>query len=600
MLMECVINSKKIETNVLLRNLLYLEDLIKEHFLIGRLNKGVGIKDKFLIQKWGINNKTISYYLETTGVIKQSKNDYPSFKSYRVDKSLLLIYIFACIGISAFDRHDISKAKREGFNLNSLIEGIDSQLKNDKKERNTRYTSNKKYEQRVINYIYDSLSLLVNAKEPFFTNHFNKQKTSVLLFFENSSSNTLIPTTNSDLSNQLINVLVVNIKNKKGKQIDSVTLRVKNLFQSNFNSIISLSSSSSSLSYLYNSVHYIDLFVEKYSDTLLSHKGKAMRKNSDSNYTIEEYLNKIKGFGYYKFSIEKNDIMNIKDSWIDDETFEKECVQTIINFLNTESPLFKKINTLIDEVNKLNPIYKFVFNPKVEIKEDKKLQTTLLKASGRQYNKLCDVKAHTKIGEIGEAKRNTLLKKFCYDTEGFDISSTIWTITKALMTKKADINFDLKQELVNEKYFDKNGVLISDRKSFKPLNQITYFCRDKVHAWITYNTQSVRKEFEKKFGVGDHWLELDEDVFTKIYYKENKLTKNDKSLIDSIFFYESILELSVIRDCLKEGIDVLNVYDCFFLKNRNHYPRLKEIIETELACLIDFYYAVRWSYPVNE
>lgn len=301
---------------------------------------------------------------------------------------------------------------------------------------------------------------------------------------------------------------------------------------------------------------------------------------------IIKYLTKLPGFGVDKYSISKSKIMSLTDSsylWN-----EKQIKTTIKNYVDSVSPLVAIIQSLINEINAYKPLFKYSFSIKVE--EDQTLNgKDIWKASGRQYNKLASYRGHKILeGEL-ESQRVSLLKRLGYDSEGYDISSTIWTTAKALITGTAEPDFDLKSQLVAEQYEDINGEIVTNRKQFKPLTQICFFCKNAHHAYMTYISSETRKDFEDKMGDDFKWPEFSEKTFSDIYYKCKSYIRNTNEFIDTIFFWESIWELSTILQCYKEGIAVLNVYDCFFLKDKSKYPRLKEIIKEKLEELINLY-----------
>ena len=309
--------------------------------------------------------------------------------------------------------------------------------------------------------------------------------------------------------------------------------------------------------------------------------------NKYVEYKIKELLIGIEGFGTTKYSISKSKIQDIENgSYLWEE---KDIRESIKEYVESVSPLIKTIKDLIEEVNSYKPLFKYSFSFKV--KGDETINgLEIWKASGRQFNRLASYKAHTKEGNTNnEPQRHALLRRLGYDTEGYDIPSTIWTTSKALVSREANAEFDLKTELVGEKFKDVNGNVISDRKMFKPLTQICFFCINSIHAYSTYISPEVRKEFEEKMGESFVWPEFDEETFKRIYYKCKNYINLTNEFIETVFFWESIWELLVIRQCYREGIAVLNVYDCFFLKDKEKYPRLKEIIKEQLEELIKLY-----------
>ena len=306
-----------------------------------------------------------------------------------------------------------------------------------------------------------------------------------------------------------------------------------------------------------------------------------------NNQRILEYLSTIDGLGINRFTVSKLKVMGLSEHsylWS-----ERQIEKAVKNYIEETSPLYRIIQTLITEINEYGPVYPYHFNLKAE--EDETISNNeIIKITGRQYNTLCF---------WSKEDRKYLFKRLRYDYEGYDISSTIWTTALALITGKADPEFDLKAELVKEEYKDVKGEVITNRKLFKPLTQICFFCINAHHAYETYKSPKVKDEFKKKAEIrGEEfvWPEFDEETFNKIYYKCKGFINMSNDFIDSIFFWESIWELLVIRQCYREGIRVLNVYDCFFLQDLMKYKRLKEIIKEQLEELIKIYKTTERKY----
>ena len=591
----------------LIKYLFYLVELVKERQLAGRFLH-VTIKDNQLIKKYKIDYKTLVQNLSTLSIIKKTKDKKESFghaDKFSINKSRLLISLVECIGINCLTLDKITDANKEGFSFLKILNGIDISIKEDS---TSLYHPKGKYEQIVVEYVYDFLYQIVHSLQFHFIYLTNWNTSSIFKFFQDISTGT---SKYSSLSNKDINLLS-NIHSSNYSLFNSlVSLTISFFFKfSHFNlstptsiqstplsSLHPISSSTPSYILFDNSVVYIGNLISLMSYSLLSHRSDTEEKGPDTT-EIEDYLEGIKDFGINKFSVTKKELLSLHNEYIEsEEAFLKRCAYGINKYLKENSPLFQKINSLIKDINSQDPLFPFVFNPKAELEESKNKQFFYFKVSGRQYNRLCDFKAHKRKDDTEEPIRPKLLSALGYDSEGFDISSTIWTIAKALRTGIPDITFDLKQKLVDANFCDKYGEIITKRKAFKPLNQLSFFCLNVHDAWESYNGNDVRQEFEEKFGPEDYWLEVDEETFTKIYYFSTDYLYGKNPFKENIFFYESILELSVIKRCYEEGIEVLNVYDCFFLKDKEKYPRLKELIKEELQNLIVFYSTlpIKWS-----
>lgn len=589
------IKDKNINSTSLILYLLYIEELIHDNRLFGKLKKNIQIKRADLINIYKIDYDVLKSTLSSLGIIKKDKKQnhkYWESDTYRINKSRLLIATFACMGINCLNNYHVNNANKEGFSFLKILNGIDKSVKRDS---NSLYHSKKEYEQKIVTYVYESLSILINYMQIQVVNHSDDNKTTILLFFEDiktgtnkysllSNTNHIIPTIDSSceqLFHHLVSLTSFYFFHSTYSSSYSSSLSIS--------SLISLSSLSKSPIYINNYAVYLYNFLNKLSISLISHKSNMNEKDIYCS-DVKMHLDAFDGFGRTYFSLLKKELMPLSLRNDTEGSFLDRCEKGMVEYLNETSPLFNRINTLIEEINQYSPLYQFSFRPKLNREELLSGETTRCTISGRQYNKLCDFKAHKRVGEEIEPERPRLLKKLGYDSEGYDISSTIWTIAKAIVTGKPDISFDLKQILFEKGYLDKDGNPVKTKKVFKPINQITFFCNNAHHAYETYLSPTVRAEFEEKFGPQDYWLEMDEKTFSKIYYDSIRFIGSSKDFRETIFFYESILELSVIKRCYEEGIEVLNVYDCFFLKDKEKYPRLKDIIQEELMNLIRFYW----------
>ena len=615
--MKLQITNKPTNTNSLLRQIIYILHLLNKHELVGRyLN--IQIKDLALLKEHQVDFNSLKENFLNLKIIKKNTKKNRTFYSsdyFYINKNKLLIALFLCIAISSFEQRTITKIRRTNFSFDDVYEGIYKTLD----EEETRlYISTNLYEQKIAKFVYESLSLVAQYYQPLFIKHNQKQKSRLYQFFEIKDTKSRYQklletelgvidaqhnvTTINELRLELRKTLFSNLLNDKQYilQLSNKNPNLQSLIN-NFNSVLldslssstflPISSSSTSPLYLYNCVVYIDKVVSLLTISLLSHKGAALKPNTitksenSQHYLINEYLDNKHGFGNSLFRIGVNDIKEVlKTDNLDDVIKEG-----IVKYAKRKSALFLKINELITQINNKKPLYKFVFKPKVKEEYSLNKKYKILKLTGRSYNDLCDVKSHCRDGNDENSERAILLKRLGYDHEGFDISSTIWTIAKALITGEANINFDLKSELLKLGCKDVNGEVIKDRKKLKPLNQITFFCMNAHHAIATYKSQKVREDFENRNHSKIDWLELDDQTIQKLYYASTKFIYDSSRFIDSIFFYESILELSVIARCQNEGIDVLNVYDCFFLKDNTKYDYLKTIIQEELNNLITFH-----------
>ena len=272
------INNKKRNSNSLLLYCFYLMDLVKEHKLTGRLINVV-IKDKSLISKWNIKYSTMVETCKELEVLSKPKREYENIPysrkayMYRINKSKLLITCLMCIGINSFDSNTIKKVSKHGFDFKTVLNGIDSSIKDSSKGL---FSTRNEYESKIATYVYESLQALVNYEQIHITDY-TWQKTSILRFFENLNTGTShyysitgngnvlpIPSTSLLLKCNLVEAMSHSI------------LPIPSISTSSYSSTLTSSSSSSLssfLQFLHKGFLYLDKLTKLMSLSLLTHRG---------------------------------------------------------------------------------------------------------------------------------------------------------------------------------------------------------------------------------------------------------------------------------------------------------------------------------------
>ena len=182
---------------------------------------------------------------------------------------------------------------------------------------------------------------------------------------------------------------------------------------------------------------------------------------------------------------------------------------------------------------------------------DKSKNGYVIKVSARQTNKLCNIHK--------EERKEQLLQEG-FDGE-FDLHSAIYSVARLLNTGKFDCDWDIKKVVDYSAY----GI---NKEEFKQLLMLAFF-NDKQSAYRAYSHDCLDKQFTK-LSKEDFLTLRDECAMTVGGIEQHQ---------DTIFLHESLLELKVMAELSRRGIEYKNVYDCFFFKtNQITENQMKDII----------------------
>jgi hypothetical protein len=219
--------------------------------------------------------------------------------------------------------------------------------------------------------------------------------------------------------------------------------------------------------------------------------------------------------------------------------------------------------------------YSASFNLKIEMIHIKNYGYKIL-VSGRQYNHLCG---------LPRQRRTVELKQFDY-LGNYDLHSAIYSIAKLLNTGAFDADWDLKDSLL-QKGFKNYEDKPLNRDDYKRLSFRMFFASSEKQSFGWYSRALAKISADAKT-----WLpQITKAEFQKIYSfyqqiitsSENKEIITDeplgsKNYLYNIFFIESLAELRVIKELIKNGIDFKNIYDCFYYKPSTSDLVVKKIV----------------------
>ena len=199
-------------------------------------------------------------------------------------------------------------------------------------------------------------------------------------------------------------------------------------------------------------------------------------------------------------------------------------------------------------------------------------------ATGRQNTALCQMK---------KMARAPLLQ-----SEGFDLNwdwhSTIFTINRFLETGEYSPDWDLKNVI------DYSAYNVS-REQFKRLLFYIFF-NDKERAYRTYKyyaTMDILKSIHynpatdkaKLPSLFDKLLIKERD-FNSLYDECQKAVGGTEKHRTDIFIVESLFEMGVMVELKNRGIEVKNVFDCFYFKSTQ--TSIEEVKEITTEVLFKF------------
>lgn len=220
--------------------------------------------------------------------------------------------------------------------------------------------------------------------------------------------------------------------------------------------------------------------------------------------------------------------------------------------------------------------------------------------SARQYNTYDDIGEHSPK-ELGH--RTNLFTIEGYDSS-YDLHSTVFVVARLLNKgewyKNPKFDDDLKLDLLSRKKIIKEDGTQFTKEDLKKLSYRIFFQTTKKKSLSSYSraveldkraARSGRtKVFEKKNGRLE-WRDFVPHISMKdyefLYDSIYDICGDLTQYVETIFYYESILECLIMERVINEGKKIRNTYDCFYYDSKEYTKEQFINLVDEVA--MDFY-----------
>ena len=594
--MKIKVGTKTIESNALLEHLSYIDDVFKETGSFGFLNsKGLNNYGVLNSDKYSKTIRAIQAYrpkLEYLGIITlvnnhrrkynptTKKTKYFSYK-YKINKDMYLIWYSFSTVLSYFCKTDSNlwREKKISINFPLLSKELYESLKTGELYKyESPYDGNKKTWDNYYNniFLYYYYGSLVEISEKYYPNviEFNKYKTLTTLFLadcvplDKIYTEEKIPNTsgvasnihnyvNSYIESTLISKLVTNrIVRTFGhtfmeKPIDNFFYKIsKELWLSN------------------------DSFDKRDDSFLLESIMTSEHICKTNNEILEQIKNAYSFETYGKIYIKTTD---------NSEEFKNNLKHDIAHFVVTNSDLLKELYDAkieCDDFTLLNTRLYVNVNLVPNHRKNGKHYGYYAWVSFRQYNQLGNVEKQDKINYLKTVHIDYNDKK-----SQFDLHSAIFVVARLLNTGLFEPDSNVKEKMKDE-VFEKHGIELDKDTDIKPLTFFCFFSDNFKDAWRTFSNRKERPWFMEEY-ITEEESEalpvLSEEVFRTIYNYGQSYTGGTLKYRYTIFFYESIFEINILKEInkIKPGV-CENIYDCFYFdKKYISYDEVKQIVTQE-------------------
>jgi hypothetical protein len=234
--------------------------------------------------------------------------------------------------------------------------------------------------------------------------------------------------------------------------------------------------------------------------------------------------------------------------------------------LYNKSNLIKKIEEVNSQLKKYGHNYPIDLNVSITAVQEKDKHLDELALEGYEY------KATTRNWspfDFEEKKmRATFLKDNWGAVDSFDFKSCSFALVRLLNTRKFDVNWGLKELIVNRKFpiQYKEGVYLER----KDLRSLLYLIFNKKTPNI-YDVDNIikainadRAEKRKNPLYLREYPDLSRETLLEIIGLIHHECGNWTSYTNNIFFLESLLEMMIKLEMNELGYYVENIYDCFY------------------------------------
>lgn len=221
--------------------------------------------------------------------------------------------------------------------------------------------------------------------------------------------------------------------------------------------------------------------------------------------------------------------------------------------------------------------------------------------SARQYNTYDDIGEHSHK-ELGH--RTNLFTIEGYDSS-YDLHSTVFVVARLLNKgdwyKNPKFDDDLKLDLLSRKKIIKEDGTQFAKEDLKKLSYRIFFQTTKKKSLSSYSravefdkraARSGRtKVFEKKNGRLE-WRDFVPHISMKdyefLYDSIYDICGDLTQYVETIFYYESILECLIMERVITDGKKIRNTYDCFYYDSKEFTKEQFIKLVDEVA--MDFYH----------
>jgi hypothetical protein len=610
----------------------YINDLLNKNEIYGKF-RNINLKNKELLIHYGLcscskNANQISYtdYYRKIRVFKKiglivAKSEANYFKeiteTYRVNKILFIVTLILFLVINNLTSHEIREAKKS--RLDRRIVTLASKLISSIYKKRIFVYENGEHRifNKIINRFYLCCHILINThKEINFDNFLDGEilkYTPITIFFhyEIFNCNNFFY-----LLERLVNDDSLSVRKKR---VD-VKYRLyyemyKVIYESEYVRLSDIETDK-------GNTHIVDILhtlsINWFTDRTPEEKHEKIYSQSNSievnNCSRWDYENNHLHKAFLNFNhLQLHDLIlpvsqiTILQKEENLETVKEEFKKYVID----RSRLIRYALEIFENLKYDTDIYKLPINIKTTKGANAYgIYNYSFRPTGRMSNYLCSFEKYD-VSKSQPNYREKHLSKLGFDCQ-YDIKGTVFSIVRAInKRKKLDLEYDIKELLARENIIASIcGVeRLLRKKDFKGLLYYMFFASSKNETWNDYNNRYLAKIYSKKsqkeFDYLDDELEkifanvpdFDEQTFNRLYDIVQDSTGGTIEFRNNIFFIETCIEAKTIIRLKKLGIQVKNVYDCFFWKSSQmDEDFLKSIIIDEASDVFRAYREFKLEY----
>lgn len=341
--------------------------------------------------------------------------------------------------------------------------------------------------------------------------------------------------------------------------------------------------SNKSITYIISS-YKIMLFLNRMASSWFSNRRISSSFNNEqelSNLMRNDGEYTFQSKGYYSHLSEKSDFILLHPIYLQSKTELSDL--DLSNIKSDFSHLMIRKSHVIKKLFEEMMITRS-YNQEVLIN----LNVNTSRTENKGYHLYVSCRQYNYFTQLNWLRRPIELQQFGFDGE-YDLHSAIFTISKVIVTGKFSKNWDIKKELELLPFKNIVGKPL-DKGLFKNLGFRVFFAPSKKKSYSWYKNALKKRDTIGLDLVSEQTYNDIYDAFWRLIGAEER--QEMKNLRYVIFILESILELRVINELCKRGIEYRNVYDCFYFKsNQISELTLDEIVTDKMQTLYkDFHY----------